>query len=144
VYSSSERDVQNLARVVYGESRGESSTGQSAVAHSAINRVKHGGYPNTLDDVINQKYGGNRHQYETLDLSSHDNSWESAKRERNSEYTNAYKASSDALSGRSRDPTGGATSFAADNPNPATSSNQWYRTEKTKIGNHYFARQIPH
>ena len=43
-----------LSRLVYGEARGESYTGQVAVAAVVLNRVKSSKFPNTISGVIYQ------------------------------------------------------------------------------------------
>ena len=43
-----------LSRVVYGEARGESYTGQVAVAAVVLNRVKNSAFPNTISGVVYQ------------------------------------------------------------------------------------------
>ena len=52
--SSNSSDLNLLARVVYGEARGEPYTGQVAVAAVALNRVKSSSFPNTLSGVVYQ------------------------------------------------------------------------------------------
>lgn len=44
-----------LAEAVYFEARGEQFTGQVAVAHTILNRVKHKAWPNTVSGVIYQR-----------------------------------------------------------------------------------------
>ena len=43
-----------LSRVVYGEARGETYTGQVAVAAVVLNRVKSSSFPNTISGVVYQ------------------------------------------------------------------------------------------
>ena len=55
--SSSSNNLSNvnlLARVVYGEARGEPYTGQVAVAAVVLNRVKSSKFPNTIAGVVYQ------------------------------------------------------------------------------------------
>ena len=52
--STSSSDLNLLARLVYGEARGEPYTGQVAVAAVVLNRVKHSSFPNTVAGVIYQ------------------------------------------------------------------------------------------
>lgn len=49
-------DVNELARIVYWEARGESEEGQLAVANVVLNRVRHKAWPNTICGVIYQKH----------------------------------------------------------------------------------------
>lgn len=43
-----------LARVIFGEGRGESYKGQLAISEVVLNRVKSPRYPNTICEVVNQ------------------------------------------------------------------------------------------
>ena len=52
--SSNSSNVNLLARVIYGEARGEPYTGQVAVGAVVMNRVKSSAYPNTIEGVIYQ------------------------------------------------------------------------------------------
>ena len=60
IFHSSTENIQTVARVVFGEARGEPMEGQLAVAYTIVNRVNHEGYPNTLKRVVFQK---NRRRY---------------------------------------------------------------------------------
>lgn len=122
-------DEEIVGRVVFGESRGEPIEGQRAVAYTIVNRANHPGFPNSVRDVANQRTNSGCHQYETLDIPSHNSAWDDHKRRNTQEYRNAMEAARDALSGRKPDPTHGATSF-----------NQSPGPNKTRIGNHYFYR----
>ena len=51
-----QRDVEELARIVYWEARGESEAGQLAVANVVLNRVRHEHWPDTIAGVIYQKH----------------------------------------------------------------------------------------
>ena len=48
------KNLDLLARLVYGEARGEPYLGQVAVAAVVLNRVKHASFPNTISGVIYQ------------------------------------------------------------------------------------------
>ena len=50
--SSYNSNLNLLARVIYGEARGEPYTGQVAVGAVVINRVKSSSFPNTVSGVI--------------------------------------------------------------------------------------------
>mgnify|MGYP004450648547 FL=1 len=50
--SSSSSNVNLLARVIYGEARGEPYTGQVAVGAVILNRVKSSKFPNTIAGVV--------------------------------------------------------------------------------------------
>lgn len=47
--------VRELANVIYHEARGESRTGQAAVAYVVLNRVADKRFPNTVKEVIWQR-----------------------------------------------------------------------------------------
>lgn len=53
--SASSSDLNLLARLVYGEARGEEYIGQVAVAAVVLNRVKSPNFPNTVAGVIYQR-----------------------------------------------------------------------------------------
>ena len=52
--SNNSSNVNLLARVVYGEARGEPYTGQVAVAAVVLNRVKSSKFPNSISGVVYQ------------------------------------------------------------------------------------------
>ena len=116
-YTQAEWDM--LAQVVYGEARGESYTGQVAVAAVVLNRMEHEEFPDTMSGVVFQKNAFtcvNDGQYYL------------------SPNRTAYQAALDAMHGA--DPTDGCLYYW--NPVTATSSWIWTRTIETKIGNHVF------
>lgn len=118
--SYNDNDLNLLAHLIYGEARGESYTGQVAVAAVVLNRVKSSSFPNTISGVIYQPYAF------TAVIDGQIN------------YTpnqTAYRAAKDALNGY--DPTGGALYYY--NPKSATSSWIFSRKVTTTIGNHVFA-----
>ncbi len=51
------RDTQCLAQAVYYEARGESPSGQAAVAQVVLNRVRHPAFPKTICGVVFQRLG---------------------------------------------------------------------------------------
>ena len=125
-FSKAELDL--LARLVHAEAKGESYTGQVAVAASVLNRLRHPDYPNTLSGVINQVVvanGKRYYQYEpVLNGSIKQPAGELA-----------VYAVWDALAGW--DPSLGAIGFFA----PAkVSSSSWVRTRPVTvtIGDHRF------
>ena len=113
------KNLDLLARLVYGEARGEPYLGQVAVAAVVLNRVKHASFPNTISGVIYQKgafsclYDGQF--YEPIADS-------------------AYSAARDAINGL--DPSGGAIYYY----NPSTATSKWIfsRPVITTIGAHRF------
>jgi N-acetylmuramoyl-L-alanine amidase len=113
-------EIEMMAHVVYGESRGESYQGQVAVAAVILNRVESDEFPDTVYDVIFQQNAFtavNDGQYNLQPDSQ------------------AYHAVKDALLGW--DPSYGSVYYY----NPQLATDQWIfsRTVTNQIGNHYFA-----
>lgn len=117
-YSSNDLDL--LAHLVYGEARGESYTGQVAVAAVVLNRVKDSRFPNTISGVIYQKGA-----FTAVDDGQFYYTPNST----------AYQAARDALNGW--DPTYGCVYYY----NPRTATSSWIYSLKTvtTIGKHVFA-----
>lgn len=117
-YSNS--DIQLMARLVYGEARGESYTGQIAVAAVVLNRVKNSAFPNTISGVIYQPYAFTAVSDGQINLTP------------DSKAINAVK---EAMNGY--DPTYGALYYY----NPVTATSAWIFSRKTtvQIGRHVFA-----
>ncbi|XP_056020250.1 uncharacterized protein LOC130054431 isoform X2 [Ostrea edulis] len=137
-----DRNIQTVGRVVFGEARGESIMEQLAVAYSIVNRVNHEGYPNSLDEVVNQKTNSGRYQYETLNLYNDKLGWNYAKKANSFEYKYAIEASLNALCSREVDITSCVTSFCDRDPCYATSHHYWSTiTRSMRIGKHYFVCQ---
>ena len=110
-----------LSRVVYGEARGESYTGQVAVAAVVLNRVKSSSFPNTISGVVYQSGAFDCVSDGQINLTPD---------------STAKKAAQDALNGW--DPTYGAIYYF----NPATATNKWIwsRPMTVTIGNHRFCK----
>lgn len=119
--STASSDVDLLARIINGEARGESYTGQVAVGAVVLNRVKSPSFPNTIPGVIYQ----NGAFTAVADGQIHAAVTQSC-----------YNAARDALNGW--DPTGGAVYYY--NPATATSSWIWSRPVLTQIGKHVFCK----
>ncbi len=119
--SYSDSDVNLLARLIYGEARGESYVGQVAVGAVVMNRIKSSSFPNTMAGVIYQSYAFTAVADGQINLSPD---------------ANAKKAAQDAMNGW--DPTYGAIYYY----NPRTATSQWIfsRTTTVTIGNHVFAK----
>lgn len=115
------KDLTDLARLIYGEARGESYTGKVAVAAVALNRLKSKIFGSTIQEVIFQPGAftavSDGQFYLKPDAS-------------------AFNAARDALNGW--DPTGGALYYW--NPATATSKWVWSRPIITTIGRHVFAK----
>lgn len=119
--SSNSSNVNLLARLVYGEARGEPYTGQVAVAAVVLNRVNSSSFPNTIAGVIYQKGAFNVVDDGQINLSPN---------------STAIKAAQDALNGW--DPTYGAIYYF--NPNTATNKWIWSRPVTVVIGKHRFCK----
>ena len=118
--STSNNDLYLLAKCVYAEARGESYTGQVAVAAVILNRVKSASFPNTIAGVIYQPYAFTAVSDGQINLEPNQT---------------AYNAARDALNGW--DPTYGAIYYY----NPKTATSKWIYSRKTtiQIGKHVFA-----
>lgn len=113
-------DVYLLARLIYGEARGESYVGQVAVGAVVMNRIKSASFPNTMSGVIYQKYAFTAVSDGQINLTPD---------------ATAKKAAQDAMNGW--DPSYGALYYY----NPAVATSSWIFSRKTTvtIGNHVFA-----
>ena len=112
-------DLNLLARVVYGEARGEAYVGQVAVAAVVLNRVESASFPNTIAGVVYQSGAFDCVADGQINLTPD---------------STAVKAAQDALNGW--DPTYGCLFYY----NPATATSAWMlsRPVKLAIGNHNF------
>ena len=119
--STSTNDVNLLARVIYGEARGEPYTGQVAIGAVVLNRVRSSSFPNTIAGVLYQPGAFTALVDGQFSLEPE----ESAKR-----------AAVDAMNGW--DPSGGAIYYY----NPEKSTSEWIFTRETiaVIGSHVFAK----
>ena len=112
-------DVYLLARIIYGEARGEPYKGQVAIAAVVLNRVRSAQFPNTIAGVIYQRGAFDAVSDGQINLAPNET---------------AVKAARDALNGW--DPTGGCLFYY----NPATATSKWMlsRPVKLRIGRHAF------
>ncbi len=112
-------DVYLLARLVYGEARGEPYKGKVAVAAVVLNRVDSSLFPNTIAGVIYQKNQFSVVADGQINLTPD---------------TDALNAARDAMAGW--DPTGGCLYYY----NPAKTSNAYMKSKPVKlvIGSHHF------
>jgi len=119
--SSSSGDVNLLARIIYGEARGEPYTGQVAVGAVVLNRVRSSLFPNTIAGVIYQAGAFDAVSDGQINYTPN---------------STAIKAAQDALNGW--DPSYGAIYYF----NPATATNKWIwsRPMTVTIGNHRFCK----
>ncbi|KAK3602293.1 hypothetical protein CHS0354_001729 [Potamilus streckersoni] len=129
-----------VSRIVFGEARYQNDNCKLAVAFTVVNRVNAAGFPNTVPEVLNQRFNnGQNHQFVTLDDQITDRTWVSAKAAFTVPYGRSVNAATFALCGAKSDPTSGATFFCTD-----PSCGPSFETEAIKvinvinIGNHYF------
>ena len=117
--NQSSSDLYLLAKVVYAEARGESYTGQVAVAAVVLNRVKSPSFPNTIAGVVYQPWAFTAVNDGQINLEPNQT---------------AYNAARDAMNGW--DPTYGCLYYY----NPKTASSKWIfnRQQVVTIGSHVF------
>lgn len=118
--SYNNNDLYLLAKLVHSEARGESYTGQVAVAAVVLNRVDDSRFPNTIAGVIYQPWAFTAINDGQFNLEPNNT---------------AYQAARDAMNGW--DPTYGAVYYY----NPKTATSAWIRSTKTVtvIGQHVFS-----
>lgn len=112
-------DVYLLARIIYGEARGEPYKGQVAIGAVVLNRVRSASFPNTIAGVIYQRGAFDAVTDGQINLAPNET---------------AVRAARDALNGW--DPTGGCLFYY----NPRTATSRWMlsRPVLLRIGNHAF------
>lgn len=117
--SNYQSNVNLLAKVISGEARGESYTGQVAIAAVVLNRVKHSSFPSSIAGVVYQPGAFTAVSDGQINITPSQS---------------CYNAARDALNGW--DPTGGSIYYY----NPNTATNSWIRTRTiiTRIGKHVF------
>lgn len=119
--NSNSSNVNLLAKLIYGEARGEPYTGQVAVGAVVLNRVKSSSFPNTISGVIYQSGAFDVVSDGQINLTPD---------------STAKKAAQDALNGW--DPTYGAIYYF--NPSTATNKWIWSRPLTVTIGKHRFCK----
>lgn len=119
----SQEELELLARTIYAEAWGEPYTGQVAVGAVIMNRIDSNHFPNSIKDVIYQRFA-----FESV---------ESGYVWRITPNDSAFKAAKESIKGT--DPTNGALYFY--NPAKVSNPNNWIWTRKVTliIGDHYFA-----
>ena len=119
--SSNSSNLNLLARLVYGEARGEPYTGQVAVAAVVLNRVKSSKFPNTVAGVIYQAGAFDVVSDGQINMTPN---------------STAIKAAQDAMNGW--DPSYGAIYYF--NPSTATNKWIWSRPMTVTFGIHRFCK----
>ncbi len=119
--SSNSSNVNLLARLIYGEARGEPYTGQVAVGAVVMNRVRSSSFPNSISGVIYQSGSFDAVRDGQINLTPD---------------STAKKAAQDAINGW--DPSYGAIYYF--NPSTATNKWIWSRPMTVTIGRHRFCK----
>ncbi len=119
--SSNSSNVNLLAKLIYGEARGEPYTGQVAVGAVVMNRVKSSSFPNSMSGVIYQSGAFDAVRDGQINLAPD---------------ATAKKAAQDAINGW--DPSYGAIYYF--NPSTATNKWIWSRPMTVTIGRHRFCK----
>ncbi len=119
--SSNTSNVNLLARLIYGEARGEPYTGQVAVGAVVMNRVKSSSFPNSISGVVYQSGAFDAVRDGQINLTPD---------------ATAKKAAQDAINGW--DPSYGAIYYF--NPSTATNKWIWSRPMTVTIGRHRFCK----
>lgn len=114
-------DTNLLARVIYGEARGEPYSGQVAVGAVVLNRVKNSKFPNTVAGVVYQSGAFDAVSDGQINMTPD---------------STAKKAAQDAINGW--DPSYGAIYYF--NPSTATNKWIWSRPLTVTIGKHRFCK----
>lgn len=124
-------EIDTMARTLWGEARGEGSTGMQAVANVITNRVKRGGwYGATYQEVCLKPYqfscwnDTDPNYNKLLNVNTSD-----------SQFAQAVQIATKAYNGELDDITGGAVNYRAKNASP-----YWAKTmtKTARIGNHIF------
>ena len=119
--SSNSSNINLLARLIYGEARGEPYTGQVAVGAVVLNRVRSSSFPNSISGVIYQSGAFDVVADGQINLTPN---------------STAIKAAQDAMNGW--DPSYGAIYYF--NPSTATNKWIWSRPLTVQIGKHRFCK----
>ena len=119
--SSNSSNVNLLAKLIYGEARGEPYAGQVAVGAVVMNRVKSSSFPNSISGVIYQSGAFDVVSDGQINLTPD---------------ATAKKAAQDAINGW--DPSYGAIYYF--NPSTATNKWIWSRPMTVTIGRHRFCK----
>lgn len=119
--NTSNADVNLLAHIIHGESRGEPYKGKVAVGAVIINRTRDDRFPKTIAGVVYQPGAFDAVSDGQIDLAPD---------------TESYNAARDCLNGW--DPTYGCVYYF----NPATATSKWIWTRQivVQIGKHLFAK----
>lgn len=123
-----QQQVECLAKAVYHEARGESTTGQIAVAYSVINRKDDRRFPNTACEVVFQPA-----QYSDIEKATFPSEGK--------EWEQSYRIAKQVYGNQVSDPTNGAKWYY----NPKKVKPYWKKYAEGKIvniGNHKFIENV--
>jgi spore germination cell wall hydrolase CwlJ-like protein len=101
-----------LARSIYWEARGKSDAGMEAIANVVMNRVGHGGFPNTICGVVKQGHEQGACQFSWWCDGRPDDA------EEKESYARAKEIARKALNRQLKDRTGGALYFLPTESSP--------------------------
>ena len=128
-----DRELDVLARTVYGEARGESALGKLAVAYVIVNRANRGGWWG--NDIIEVCLCPSQFSmWNTSDPNRIEAMWASM---RNADFVECYRAAILAATGVEQDPTEGADHYHNLTVSPSWAEGRDYRT----IGHHRFYKR---
>ncbi|MEO0411840.1 MAG: cell wall hydrolase [Pseudomonadota bacterium] len=129
------RDIDNLARTMWGEARGEGIQGMQAVANVVMNRVNAGRwFSGTVSQVVKKPF-----QFSVWNEGDPNLPLMKAVDERDNAFLTAVEIAARAMRGTLEDITGGATHYHTVSVNPP-----WADTSKitARIGKHIFYKGI--
>ncbi|WP_255448570.1 cell wall hydrolase [Telmatospirillum sp. J64-1] len=134
------REIDILARTLWGEARGESVRGKEAVAAVVLNRVaraqRRGGYwwGRTVSEVCLKAW-----QFSCWNANDPNRPKLEAVGEENAQFRTCLRIATRAVHGGLEDPTRGATHYHAKSVSPA-----WARGKApcAEIGNHFFYNDV--
>jgi len=125
------KEIDLMARTIWGEARGEGQLGMQAVANVIMNRVNRGGWWGaTISDVVLKPY-----QFSTWNESDANRNKARSVDTSDQAFWTASKIASMAYNGQLTDVTNGATHYHAKSVTPAWAVGQ---TPVATIGNHVF------
>ena len=133
-FTDKNREIDLLARTIYGEARGEGNRGMQAVANVIMNRVNAGKwYGQTVEDVVLKP-----RQFSCWNENDPNRSTIQSVTTSNTVFAGAVSLAKLAYAGTLPDITGGATHYHV-----ATITPTWAGelTQTVKIGNHIFYKE---
>jgi len=136
-----DRDVDILARTIYGEARGEHVRGQEAVAAVVINRIRRARDRNgrywwgtTIETVCHKPW-----QFSCWNAGDPNRQKIASVSARNRTFRTCLRVARRAMTGALKDPTDGATHYHANAVNPPWARR---RAPSAEIGGHLFYNDI--